>query len=36
MFFLKNTNSAGGADLTFSYGPAGAGWRPLMGNWDGV
>lgn len=34
-FFLKNTNSGGGANLTFSYGPAGAGWTPLAGDWDG-
>jgi exo-beta-1,3-glucanase (GH17 family) len=35
-FFLKNTNAAGPADLTFGYGPAGAGWRPLAGDWDGL
>lgn len=34
-FFLKNTNAGGGADLTFSYGPAGAGWAPMAGDWDG-
>jgi len=26
---------AGVADLTFGYGPAGAGWVPRAGNWDG-
>jgi hypothetical protein len=34
-FYLRNTNSAGAADLTFAYGPPGAGWLPLMGDWDG-
>ncbi len=34
-FFLKNTNSAGAADLVFGYGPAGAGWTPIAGDWDG-
>jgi M6 family metalloprotease-like protein len=34
-FFLRNTNSAGAADVTFQYGPANAGWAPLMGDWNG-
>jgi hypothetical protein len=33
MFFLKNSNSAGPADTTFSYGPGGLGWTPLVGSW---
>ena len=35
-FFLRNSNSAGPADITFSYGPAGAGWIPITGNWTGT
>ncbi|MBK6316937.1 MAG: hypothetical protein IPF53_22275 [Blastocatellia bacterium] len=31
-FFLKNTNSPGGADLAFSYGPSNA--TPLAGDWN--
>jgi hypothetical protein len=34
-FFLKNSNSAGAANLTFAYGPASAGWTPVVGDWDG-
>src|SRR5262249_39485267 len=34
-FFLKNTNSAGPADLVFPYGPANSGWIPLVGDWNG-
>ena len=34
-FFLRNSNSTGVADLSFAYGPAGAGWIPLAGDWDG-
>jgi hypothetical protein len=32
-FYLKDTNSAGPADLTFIYGPGGLGWTPLVGSW---
>jgi hypothetical protein len=32
-FFLKDTNSAGPADMTFNYGPGGLGWTPLVGDW---
>jgi len=32
-FFLRNSNSAGPADLMFSYGWPGA--TPLVGDWDG-
>jgi hypothetical protein len=41
-FFLRNSNTAGGADLTFSYGwgvPLIAEqrhWLPLAGDWDGL
>ena len=34
-FFLRNSNTSGVADLTFAYGPAGAGWIPLVGHWTG-
>ncbi len=34
-FFLKNSHNPGNADLAFGYGPAGAGWIPLSGDWDG-
>ena len=34
-FFLRNANTGGAADMVFGYGPAGAGWRPLAGDWDG-
>jgi hypothetical protein len=32
-FLLKDTNSAGPADMTFGYGPGGTGWTPLIGGW---
>jgi hypothetical protein len=34
-FFLKNNTSAGSADVTFFYGPAGSGWTPIAGDWNG-
>ena len=34
-FYLRNSNSPGLADLTFIYGPAGAGSMPLVGDWNG-
>ena len=34
MFYLRNTNSTGFADLTFAYGAANTG-LPLIGNWNG-
>ena len=34
-FFLRDANAPGAADLTFSYGPGGAGWTALTGDWDG-
>src|SRR4030095_12579458 len=33
LFYLRNSNSAGFADLTLSYGPTGA--VPLIGDWNG-
>jgi len=34
-FFLRNSNSSAPADLVFGYGPAGAGWLPIVGDWNG-
>jgi ribosomal protein S16 len=34
-FFLRNSASTGVADLSFGYGPGGAGWTPLVGDWNG-
>ncbi len=34
-FYIRNANSAGVASTTFTYGPAGAGWVPLVGDWNG-
>jgi hypothetical protein len=34
-FFLRNTNGPGQADAAFRYGPAGASWKPIKGDWDG-
>ena len=34
-FFLRNTNSPGAADIVFGFGPGGAGWKPLVGDWNG-
>jgi cyclophilin family peptidyl-prolyl cis-trans isomerase len=34
-FFLHNTNSSGYADTMPNYGPASAGWIPVVGDWDG-
>jgi hypothetical protein len=34
-FFLRNTNNGGIADVSFMFGPAGLGWVPIVGDWDG-
>ncbi|MGQ0570273.1 MAG: DUF7948 domain-containing protein [Armatimonadota bacterium] len=34
-FFLRNSNTAGPADVAPFYGPAGMGWIPLAGDWNG-
>jgi ribosomal protein S16 len=34
-FYLRNSNDPGVADVRFGYGPAGLGWQPLAGDWDG-
>jgi hypothetical protein len=34
-FYLRNTNAAGDADITFSFGPSGQNLIPVAGDWDG-
>ena len=34
VFYLRNSNTSGNVDLTFSFGPA-SGAIPLVGDWDG-
>ena len=34
-FNLRNTNTDGLADITFTFGPPGAGWKPIAGDWNG-
>jgi uncharacterized repeat protein (TIGR01451 family) len=34
-FFLRNSNTGGTADISFAYGPAGIGFIPLVGDWNG-
>ncbi|MCC6745679.1 MAG: VCBS repeat-containing protein [Acidobacteria bacterium] len=34
--FLRNINAPGPANAAFGFGPAGLGWVPLAGNWDGL
>jgi uncharacterized repeat protein (TIGR01451 family) len=34
-WFLRNSNSPGGADLVFTFGPSGGSFVPLTGDWDG-
>jgi len=33
-FYLKSYG-AGPADAVYTFGPAGAGWQPISGDWDG-
>ena len=35
VFSLKNSDAAGAPDITFDYGPAGGGWIPIAGDWNG-
>jgi hypothetical protein len=35
VFYLRNANDAGIADLAFGYGPGGQGWQRLSGDWNG-
>jgi hypothetical protein len=34
-WYLRNSLTTGVADITIGYGPPGAGWLPLVGDWDG-
>ncbi len=34
-FYLRASNTSGEADYTFGYGLPNAGWRPLVGDWNG-
>jgi len=34
-WYLSNSTSSGVADLMFGFGPADAGWQPVVGDWDG-
>jgi hypothetical protein len=34
-WFERNSNSSGGADIIFGYGPSNLGWMPLRGDWNG-
>jgi autotransporter-associated beta strand protein len=34
-FYLRDSNTTGAADLSFGYGEAGAGWIPVVGDWNG-
>ena len=34
IFYLKNKNVTGNADLSFPYGVANKGWMPVAGDWD--
>jgi hypothetical protein len=34
-FHLKYSHAGGTADNVYGYGPAGARWLPIMGDWDG-
>ncbi len=34
-YYLRNANAGGPANFQFRFGPAGAGWLPLAGDWNG-
>jgi hypothetical protein len=34
-FYLRDSNTAGSADISFSFGPANSSWIPLAGDWTG-
>jgi len=36
LFYLRNSNTGGTADITFRYGPTGMQWLPIAGNWNGL
>jgi hypothetical protein len=35
VFYLRNSKAGGNADYQFQFGSAGAGWKPLAGDWSG-
>ena len=35
VFYLQNSHTGGIADVYYGYGPAGANWTPVSGDWDG-
>ncbi len=35
VFHLRNSLTSGVEDITFVFGPGGAGWLPIAGNWQG-
>ncbi len=35
VFYLRNSNSSGFADIAFAYGPANGGLVPIAGDWNG-
>lgn len=35
IFYLRNTNTSGVADMTFGYGSPNGGWKPFAGDWNG-
>ena len=35
LFYMRHTNTEGPADAIFGFGAAGAGWKPVAGDWNG-
>lgn len=35
MFYLRNSNTPGSAEIEFGFGPSNSGWTPLAGDWNG-
>ncbi len=35
IYYLRNTNTTGGHDISCQFGIAGANWTPIAGNWTG-
>jgi hypothetical protein len=35
IWYLRNSLTTGNADITIGYGPAGQGWLPVVGDWNG-
>jgi Tol biopolymer transport system component len=35
IFYVRCENASGVADVAFAFGEAGAGWQPVVGDWDG-